>query len=98
MPKRVFVSYCHKQSDWVWDRLGPCLKADGAEVLLGRESCLPGEWEHLSALRLQETQQPPQDENVARSLRRRLLIAEGGDADPWRLRVPLMRRWLIKRG
>jgi hypothetical protein len=37
MPKRVFVSYCWKQGDWVWDRLVPCLKAGGAEVLIDRE-------------------------------------------------------------
>ena len=63
-----------------------------------RESRLPGEWEYLSAFRKQETQPPPQDEAMARSLRRRLLVAEEGDAGPWRLRVPLMLRWLIKRG
>ena len=37
MPKSVFVSYSRKQSDWVWDRLVPCLKAGGAEVLIDRE-------------------------------------------------------------
>ena len=35
--KRVFVSYCSKQGEWVWDRLVPCLKAGGAEVLIDRE-------------------------------------------------------------
>ena len=34
---RVFVSYCHKQDDWVWQRLVPVLKAGGAEVLIDRE-------------------------------------------------------------
>jgi hypothetical protein len=34
---RIFVSYSHKQGDWVWDRLTPCLKAGGAEVLIDRE-------------------------------------------------------------
>ena len=33
MPKSVFVSYSHKQGDWVWDRLVPCLRAGGANVL-----------------------------------------------------------------
>lgn len=37
MPKRVFVSYSHKQGDWVWDRLVPVLKAGGAEPLVDRE-------------------------------------------------------------
>lgn len=32
MGKKVFVSYSHKQGDWVWDRLVPCLKSGGAEV------------------------------------------------------------------
>ena len=65
--------------------------------LMRGECRLPGEWEYLSTYRKQETQPPP-DEAMARSLRRRLLVAEEGDAGPWRLRVPLMRRWLIKRG
>jgi hypothetical protein len=34
---RVFVSYSHRQDDWVWDRLVPVLKAGGAEVLIDRE-------------------------------------------------------------
>ena len=33
----VFVSYCHAQGEWVWDRLVPVLKAGGAEVLIDRE-------------------------------------------------------------
>ncbi len=37
MPKKVFISYSHRQGDWVWDRLVPCLKAGGAEVLIDRE-------------------------------------------------------------
>jgi len=35
--KTVFVSYSHKQGDWVWDRLMSCLKAGGTEVLIDRE-------------------------------------------------------------
>ncbi len=36
MPK-VFVSYSHKQREWVWGRLVPVLKAAGAEVLIDVE-------------------------------------------------------------
>ncbi|MCY2987081.1 MAG: toll/interleukin-1 receptor domain-containing protein [Planctomycetota bacterium] len=34
---KVFVSYCHAQSEWVGDRLVPVLKAGGAHVLIDRE-------------------------------------------------------------
>ncbi|MDX2040032.1 MAG: hypothetical protein SF097_02235 [Acidobacteriota bacterium] len=64
--------------------------------LMRRESTLPGEWDYLLAFKKTETQPPPQDENVAASLRRRLLIAESNNE--WRLRVPLMARWLKLRG
>jgi hypothetical protein len=37
MSNRVFISYSHKQGDWVWDRMVPCLKAGGANVLIDRE-------------------------------------------------------------
>jgi TIR domain len=37
MAKSVFISYCHKQGDWVWDRLVPCLRAGGADVHVDRE-------------------------------------------------------------
>lgn len=37
MAKTVFVSYSHRQSEWVWDRLVPCLRAGGAEVLIDGE-------------------------------------------------------------
>ena len=38
MSKRVFVSYSHKQGQWVWERLVPILRAAGcAEVLIDRE-------------------------------------------------------------
>jgi len=37
MSKKVFVSYCHRQGKWVWNRLVPCLKAGGAEVFVDRE-------------------------------------------------------------
>jgi hypothetical protein len=37
MPKSVFISYCHKEGDWVWDRLVPCLRGGGADVHVDRE-------------------------------------------------------------
>jgi len=64
--------------------------------LMHRESTLPGEWEYLAAFRNRDRQPPPDDDAVVRSLRRRLLVAE--EAGEWRLRVPLMQRWLRQRG
>ncbi len=64
--------------------------------LVRRECALPGEWEYLSAFRKSEFQPPPEDEAIHRSLRRRLLVAE--ENGRWRLRVPLMLRWLRQRG
>ena len=64
--------------------------------LLERECSLPGEWDYLSNFRHHETQPPPSDEAIHRSLRRRLLVTE--ENGQWRLRVPLMRRWLCERG
>lgn len=32
MPKRVFISYSHKQKDWVYSKLVPCLRAGGVIV------------------------------------------------------------------
>jgi hypothetical protein len=37
MSKKIFISYCHKQEDWVLRRLKPCLDAGGAEVLIDRD-------------------------------------------------------------
>jgi len=65
--------------------------------LLRRESSLPGEWEYLSAFRHTAVQPPPGDGAVAASIRRRLLVEEQ-QGDEWRLRVPLMERWLRIRG
>ena len=64
--------------------------------LLHGESSLPGEWEYLSKFRGRETHPPPDDEAIAQSLRRRLLVEE--ESGQLRLRVPLMSRWLRKRG
>jgi hypothetical protein len=64
--------------------------------LVRNECGVEGEWAYLEGFRAAEVQPVPADEAVRRSLRRRLLVedAEGG----WRMRVPLMRRWLIARG
>ena len=39
---RIFVSYSHRQGDWVWNRLVPCLRAGGAEILIDRERSMLG--------------------------------------------------------
>lgn len=64
--------------------------------LMRGESTLSEEWEYLSAFRSKELQPPPNDETVFQSLRRRLLVIE--ENGKWRLRVPLMARWLRQRG
>ena len=33
----VFISYSHQQSDWVCQRLAPCLEAGGADVLIDKD-------------------------------------------------------------
>ena len=37
MPTSVFISYCHKQGDWVWNRLVPCLRAGGTDIHIDHE-------------------------------------------------------------
>lgn len=64
--------------------------------LMVRECTIEGEWEYLSAFRRNAEQPPPQDDRVYRSLRRRELVVEENGL--WRLRVPLMARWLRERG
>jgi hypothetical protein len=64
--------------------------------LMQPEDAAPAEWEYLRGFRRRDTQPPPEDEGVYQALRRRLLVA-GTDGD-WRLRVPLMQRWLRERG
>jgi hypothetical protein len=64
-------------------------------LLVQTESELPNEWDYLLGFRRRETQPPPQNEALHGSLRRRLLVEETDDG--WRLRVPLMQRWLRQR-
>lgn len=37
MSKTVFISYSHKQKEWVRNNLVPCLRAGGAEVIIDHE-------------------------------------------------------------
>ena len=68
--------------------------------LLHRECQLPGEWEYVEGFKRLDAQAAPNgseaDEAIARSLRRRELMTINDDG--WRLRVPLMLRWLRVRG
>lgn len=64
--------------------------------LMEAEDAMPAEWLYLRGFRTRDTQPPPDDEAVYQALRRRLLVMD--DRDQWRLRVPLMQRWLRKRG
>lgn len=64
--------------------------------LMKGASTLDGEWAYLMGFREKEEQGAPEDERVRRSLlRREVVIEEGG---VWRLRVPLMGRWLRRLG
>ena len=63
--------------------------------ILVAENRLPGEWDYLLGFREREVQPPPEDFEMRRSLRRRLLVVDENGL--WRMRVPLMRRWLIER-
>ncbi len=65
-------------------------------LLIETECRLPGEWDYLARFRAHERQAPPDDDRVRRSLRRRLLVVEEGGL--WRLRVPVMQRWLRRHG
>lgn len=42
MGKKIFVSYNHKQKEWVWNCLVPCLRAGGVEIIIDRERAEPG--------------------------------------------------------
>ena len=64
--------------------------------LVYSESQLAGEWEYFKGFRTHDVQEPPADEAVYQSLRRRLIVTEKDGR--WRMRVPLMQRWLRERG
>jgi hypothetical protein len=64
--------------------------------LVQGESILSGEWEYVSAFRRRQQQPPPENDAVYHSLRNRQIITE--ENGYWRLRVPLMARWLRERG
>ncbi len=60
--------------------------------LIERESALLGELAYLRRFAREETLPIPEDDAVDRSLRRRLLVVPEGDR--YRLRAPIMARWL----
>ena len=64
--------------------------------LLHKECSVPGEWGYLSAFRRVEEQDEPDDDHIRQSLLRRQLIQAKGNH--WRLRIPIMSRWLRQRG
>ena len=66
------------------------------QELVEGESLLPGEFAYLQGFRMSAVQPLPIDPVIARSLRRRMLLEEADGQ--YRLRVPLMRRWLIAKG
>lgn len=79
-----------------------CTKAvtEGTVVfteLLEKESLIEGEYAYLRQFRRTEEQDPPTDLAIERSLQRRWLVNETPEGK-FRLRVPLMRRWLQARG
>jgi hypothetical protein len=64
--------------------------------LMRGESRVAAEWEYLLRFRERQSQPPPDDTSVARSLKRRDIVVEGNGL--WQLRVPLMLRWLHSYG
>lgn len=64
--------------------------------LMKTESNLLGEWDYLLRFRTSATQPAPDDEVLARSLRRRRIVSS--EEGLWHLRVPLMARWLREQG
>ncbi len=64
--------------------------------LMRPQEATPAEWDYLRGFRTRDAQPPPADEAVYQALRRRLLVEPVNGE--WRLRVPLMQRWLRERG
>jgi hypothetical protein len=64
--------------------------------LMRGECRVAGEWEYLAGFRRVEEQDAPGDEAVRASLLHRRLVVGAGER--WRLRAPLMGRWLRLRG
>ena len=64
--------------------------------ILRKECDTEAEWTYLKRFRNAEVLPPPNDEDVYAALRRRQLVIE--ENGMWRLRVPLMRRWLVEKG
>lgn len=62
--------------------------------LMQGESTLPGDWDYLTRFRHTDEQPEPDDEAIRRSLRRRQLVLQASAGGSWRLRAPLMARWL----
>jgi TIR domain len=58
---RVFISYHHSQGEWVLDRLAPCLKGGGAEVLIDVDRFSP---DGISVYRHMDATQDRADRHV----------------------------------
>ncbi len=41
-PNSVFISYCHDDGKWVWERLVPCLRASQVDYHIDRERFVAG--------------------------------------------------------
>ncbi|MGR9107377.1 MAG: hypothetical protein ACU843_10665 [Gammaproteobacteria bacterium] len=65
------------------------------QLLRGESS--EAEWAWLTGFRRTDVLPIPDDEAVYQSLRRRWLVIDAGPGE-WRLRVPLLQRWLRERG
>ncbi len=81
----------------LWERALDDVVFDNDTILrhiIKNDQTSNNEWKYLLRFRSCDTQPPPDDDEIAESIRRRLLIAEESGA--WRLRVPVMERWLRK--